>query len=166
MVFAQTTRWFTFHQVRNGQHQKSSQEQPCLPKMKMDSSTMASPNSCCKKSHVSSIGSLMIISQVTRSRFNRSKPQQRLILGLSIADLLASLFWVFNSFFVPPESGLLWAQAILPRAIFRDLQFNYSLTRSFVSELITAHVSIGGEMVAFITNFIWYSHCCLGVRFV
>lgn len=58
---------------------------------------------------LSSIGSLMIISQVTRSPFNRSKPQQRLILGLSIADFFSSLFWAFAPLLLPPYSGRIWS---------------------------------------------------------
>ena len=45
---------------------------------------------------LSSIGSLMIISQVSRSRFNRTKPQQRIILGISVGDFLLSMTWVFT----------------------------------------------------------------------
>jgi hypothetical protein len=58
---------------------------------------------------LSAIGSLMIISQVTRSRFNRSKPQQRLILGISISDFFSSTVWVFTPLFMPPDSGMIWA---------------------------------------------------------
>ena len=58
---------------------------------------------------LSAIGSLMIVSQVTRNKFNRSKPQQRLILGLSISDLCTSLVWIFTPLFMPAYSGALWA---------------------------------------------------------
>ncbi|KAL7542071.1 hypothetical protein ACHAXR_011737 [Thalassiosira sp. AJA248-18] len=51
----------------------------------------------------------MIISQVTRSSFNRSKPQQRLVLGLSISDVSTSLVWIFTPLFMPSESGAVWA---------------------------------------------------------
>lgn len=54
-------------------------------------------------------GSLMIISQVTRSSFNRSKPQQRLVLGLSISDVSTSLVWIFTPLLMPSESGAVWA---------------------------------------------------------
>ena len=58
---------------------------------------------------LSAIGSLMIISQVTRSAFNRSKPQQRLILGLSISDLCTSIIWILTPLFMPVDSGAVGA---------------------------------------------------------
>ncbi len=57
----------------------------------------------------SATGSLMIISQVSRSKFNRSKPQQRLILGLSISDLVMSITWILTPLFMPADSGAVWA---------------------------------------------------------
>ena len=48
----------------------------------------------------------MIISQVSRSKFNRSKPQQRLILCISICDFFASVVWLFTNFFMPPGTAL------------------------------------------------------------
>ena len=51
---------------------------------------------------LSIIGSLMIISQVCRNKVNRSKCQQRLILGISIIDFNTSVYWLFTSLFVPP----------------------------------------------------------------
>ena len=57
----------------------------------------------------SAMGSLMIISQITRSSFNRSKPQQRLVLGISVSDFVSSTVWVFTPLFMPPESGMIWA---------------------------------------------------------
>ena len=58
---------------------------------------------------LSVIGSLMIVSQVVRNKFNRSKPQQRLILGLSLSDLCTSLGWIFTPLFMPSNSGAIWA---------------------------------------------------------
>ena len=58
---------------------------------------------------VSLTGSLMIVSQITRSEFNRSKPQQRLILGLSISDCCTSLIWILTPLFMPTYSGAMWA---------------------------------------------------------
>lgn len=58
---------------------------------------------------LSALGSLMIISQVCRSKFNRKKPQQRLILGISIIDFNTSIVWIFTNLFMPPESGALFA---------------------------------------------------------
>lgn len=58
---------------------------------------------------LSAIGSLMIISQVTRSAFNRSKPQQRLVLGLSISDLCTSIIWILTPLFMPADSGAVGA---------------------------------------------------------
>lgn len=51
----------------------------------------------------------MIISQITRSSFNRSKPQQRLVLGISVSDFFSSTVWVLTPLFIPPESGMIWA---------------------------------------------------------
>ena len=58
---------------------------------------------------LSAIGSLMIISQITRSAFNRSKPQQRLVLGLSVSDLCTSIIWILTPLFMPADSGALGA---------------------------------------------------------
>lgn len=58
---------------------------------------------------LSATGSVMIISQVARSSFNRSKPQQRLILGLSISDFSTSIIWILTPLFMPSESGAVWA---------------------------------------------------------
>jgi hypothetical protein len=58
---------------------------------------------------LSAVGSLMIISQVTRSQFNRQKIQQRLILCISIIDFQTSLVWVFTPLFMPAFSGYPWA---------------------------------------------------------
>lgn len=58
---------------------------------------------------LSGIGSLMIISQISRSPFNRSKPQQRLILGLSVSDLCTSVIWILTPLFMPADSGMLGA---------------------------------------------------------
>jgi len=55
---------------------------------------------------LSMIGSLMIISQISRSPFNRSKTQQRLILGISICDFNTSAMWFFSNLFMPPGSAL------------------------------------------------------------
>ena len=58
---------------------------------------------------LSATGSLMIISQVSRSKFNRSKPQQRLLLGLSVSDFILSIIWILTPLFMPSESGAVWA---------------------------------------------------------
>jgi hypothetical protein len=50
----------------------------------------------------------MIISQVIRS-FNKSKPQQRLVLGLSSSDVVLSMTWALTPLFMPEESGQIWA---------------------------------------------------------
>jgi len=55
---------------------------------------------------LSATGSLMIISQVSRSKLNRSKPQQRLVLGISVFDFNTSVMWLFSNFFMPPGSAL------------------------------------------------------------
>ena len=57
----------------------------------------------------SALGSLMIISQVCRSEVNRKKTQQRLVLGISVANFAVSIVWIFTNFFMPPESGALYA---------------------------------------------------------
>jgi hypothetical protein len=54
----------------------------------------------------SSIGSLMIISQVSRSRFNRSKPQQRLVLGISVCDLVSSIVWILSPALMLPMNSI------------------------------------------------------------
>ena len=51
---------------------------------------------------LSMTGSLMIISQVARSQYNRSKPQQRLMLCLSVCDFNTSMSWMFTNLFMPP----------------------------------------------------------------
>mmetsp|Transcript_21607 Transcript_21607/g.33871 ORF Transcript_21607/g.33871 Transcript_21607/m.33871 type:complete len:390 (+) Transcript_21607:77-1246(+) len=56
---------------------------------------------CC----LSALGSLMIISQVTRSEYNRRKIQQRLILCISIIDFQTSIIWIFTPLFMPAYSG-------------------------------------------------------------
>lgn len=53
----------------------------------------------------STIGCLMIISQVTRSKVNRTMTQQRIILGTSIANLLPSVILLFQDLFYPGEIG-------------------------------------------------------------
>ena len=58
----------------------------------------------------STIGCCMIISQVTRSKINRSMPQQRIMLGSTIASLISSIVYMFNDLFFPgqlliPSSG-------------------------------------------------------------
>mmetsp|Transcript_38139 Transcript_38139/g.79956 ORF Transcript_38139/g.79956 Transcript_38139/m.79956 type:complete len:414 (-) Transcript_38139:293-1534(-) len=58
---------------------------------------------------LSALGSLMIISQVSRSQFNRTKPQQRIMLGISVIDFQTSIVWIFTSFFMPSESEALLA---------------------------------------------------------
>ncbi|KAL7535193.1 hypothetical protein ACHAWF_005082 [Thalassiosira exigua] len=58
---------------------------------------------------LSATGSLMIVSQVSRSPFNRSKPQQRLMLGLSISDFCTSTIWILTPLFMPSDSGAAWA---------------------------------------------------------
>ena len=58
---------------------------------------------------LSAVGSLMIISQVARSDFNRRKAQQRIILGISIIDFQTSVIWIFTSLFMPADSGALLA---------------------------------------------------------
>ena len=55
----------------------------------------------------STIGCLMIISQVTRSKVNRTMTQQRIILGTSIAQLLPSVILLFQDLFYPGEIGTL-----------------------------------------------------------
>eukprot|EP00581_Thalassiosira_minuscula_P018316 CAMPEP_0183722098 /NCGR_PEP_ID=MMETSP0737-20130205/14161_1 /TAXON_ID=385413 /ORGANISM="Thalassiosira miniscula, Strain CCMP1093" /LENGTH=107 /DNA_ID=CAMNT_0025952199 /DNA_START=359 /DNA_END=679 /DNA_ORIENTATION=+ len=57
----------------------------------------------------SAIGSLMIISQVSRSKFNRRRTQQRLLLAISLIDFQTSILWIFTNFFVPEDSGMLFA---------------------------------------------------------
>ena len=55
---------------------------------------------------LSSVGSLMIISQVTRSKFNKSIPQQRLILCISLCDFVASVNWIFTPLLMYGEGGV------------------------------------------------------------
>ncbi len=55
----------------------------------------------------STIGCLMIISQVTRSKVNRTMTQQRIILGTSIANLLPSVILLFQDLFYPGDIGTL-----------------------------------------------------------
>lgn len=64
---------------------------------------------------LSSIGSLMIISQVSRSRFNRSTPQQRLILGISVSEFLLSIVWMLNPLLMAPMSDDLEVDAYWAR---------------------------------------------------
>lgn len=58
---------------------------------------------------LSALGSLMIISQVTRSEYNRKKTQQRLMLCISIIDFQTSVVWIFTPLFMPVNSGYPWA---------------------------------------------------------
>ncbi|KAK1749169.1 G protein-coupled receptor family protein [Skeletonema marinoi] len=58
---------------------------------------------------LSAVGSLMIISQVTRSQFNRKKTQQRLMLCISIIDFQTSIVWIFTPLFMPAYSGYPWS---------------------------------------------------------
>ena len=58
---------------------------------------------------LSALGSLMIISQVSRSKFNRQKTQQRLVLGISLVDFQTSVVWIFTPLFMPSDSGALFA---------------------------------------------------------
>ncbi|KAL7546533.1 hypothetical protein ACHAWF_009868 [Thalassiosira exigua] len=55
-------------------------------------------------SFVSVVGSLMVMSQVSRSKFNRSKPQQRLVLGMVTSDFIATLVVLLGNLFVPASS--------------------------------------------------------------
>ncbi len=50
------------------------------------------------------LGSLMIISSVTRSKKNRHMVQQRIVLSMSIIDVIVSTTWFFSPFFVPKWS--------------------------------------------------------------
>ena len=54
---------------------------------------------------LSAVGSLMIITQVSRSEYNRQKIQQRLILCISIIDFQTSIIWIFTPLFMPASSG-------------------------------------------------------------
>ena len=57
---------------------------------------------------LSSIGSLMIISQISRSPFNRTKPQQRIVLGISICDIVSSMAWFFTPLFMYSSIDRVW----------------------------------------------------------
>lgn len=59
-------------------------------------------------SFLSSVGSLMIISQISCSRFNRTKPQQRIVFGISVCDLLSSLAWLFSPLLMHSGDGDYW----------------------------------------------------------
>jgi hypothetical protein len=58
---------------------------------------------------LSSMGSIMIISQVLRNPSNRRKPQQRLVMGLSVSDLGSSMNWLLSPLLMPANSGYMWA---------------------------------------------------------
>ena len=59
---------------------------------------------------LSATGSSMIISQISRNQFNRSKPQQRLLLGLSVSDLCTSFIWILTPLLMPSGTwGSPWA---------------------------------------------------------
>lgn len=80
----------------------------------------------------SGIGSLMIISQVCRNRFNRSKPQQRLILGISISDFVTSIVWMLTPALMRPTGeGDSW------------LRSGNQQTCSFQGFMITLFVAAG-----------------------
>ena len=89
----------------------------------------------------SSIGSLMIMSQVSRSRFNRSKPQQRLILGISISDLVLSIVWMLTPALMLPMSdspeGAYWA-----RGNQRTCSFQGFMVTLFCAATVLYQVSI------------------------
>ena len=59
---------------------------------------------------VSSVSSLMIVSQVTRSKFNKSIPQQRLILCISVCDLILGMCWIFNPLLMYNDASPYWAR--------------------------------------------------------
>ena len=54
---------------------------------------------------LSTIGSLMIISQISRDKIIRSKTQQRLLFSISLCNFFVSFQWIFTALFVPPQSG-------------------------------------------------------------
>ena len=58
---------------------------------------------------LSAMGSIMIISQVSRNPSNRRKPQQRLVMGLSVGDLGSSINWLLSPLLMPANSGYMWA---------------------------------------------------------
>ena len=54
-------------------------------------------------SSLSVIGSLMVMSQIVRSKYNRGKPQQRLVLGMVSGSFLGAVMVLFGTFLVPPS---------------------------------------------------------------
>lgn len=59
---------------------------------------------------LSFVGSLMIISQVSRSKINRSTPQQRLILLISVCDIVLGICWIFNPLLMYNSGVPYWAR--------------------------------------------------------
>lgn len=59
---------------------------------------------------LSFVGSLMIISQVSRSNINRSTPQQRLILLISVCDIVLGICWIFNPLLMYNSGVPYWAR--------------------------------------------------------
>jgi len=61
-------------------------------------------------SFFSMLGSAMIISAVLRDKKNRKNPVKRILLGMSIIDVLVSSQWLFVNLFYPPWGGdMPWA---------------------------------------------------------
>lgn len=51
---------------------------------------------------LSSLGSLMIILSIHRSKTNKVKTQQKFLLGISYSDLITSVTWIFSDVLMPP----------------------------------------------------------------
>ena len=87
-------------------------------------------------SFLSAIGTAMIIFQVARHKENRSKTQQRLILGMSCIDFSISTVWLFTNLFLPRSKVHLWSignhascsvQGFIVQLLLTSILYNASL---------------------------------------
>ena len=87
-------------------------------------------------SFLSVIGTAMIILQVARHRENRSRTQQRLLLGMSCIDFSISTVWLFTNLFLPRSKVHLWSvgnqtscsvQGFVVQLLLTSILYNASL---------------------------------------
>lgn len=89
---------------------------------------------------MSVIGSSMIISCVLRSKKNRHMVQQRIVLSMSIIDVIVSTSWLFSNLFVPDwNKDMYWAQGNQSSCSTQGFIVQFSISSVFYNSALSLY---------------------------
>ncbi len=93
---------------------------------------------CVTSGALSILGSLTIVYNVVQKRYVNTTSYDRLILGLSLADIVASLSFIFSPFFVPSEtSQRVWAMGSQTTCSFLGWMTQFGLAAVWYNALLS-----------------------------